>query len=621
MKRDPMLDLPPAQVTEIPQMETIVVTAARTPQPADETASSITIIDPLRLERLGAPLVGDLLRLVPSVSVAQSGPAGALAEVRIRGAEANHTLLFVDGIRVNDPARGEAPRFELLNADIASRIEVVRGPQSALWGSEAIGGVVAVDGSAEADRMELAALGEGGSRDFGRVTASLLMPGVAAAVAWQRSDGIDIFGGGDRDGYRNLSGRVLAKAQAASWLELGANGFLLSGRSQFDGPDPTTFERTHEFDSRDRMVAGRLWAATGSDESSWRGRLSLTRLHSKSRNFFAGDEINGTSGGRTTISVQAEHRFTTGGVKHLLVVAGDTEREQFAAEDTVFFGATDQKQRRAHDSLVAQWRGAAGPLTLDVAARHDRFSRFRDSTSLRGSALLELRRGLAIAASYGEGIAQPTFFDLFGFFPGSFVGNPSLKPETSKGFEVSLRRRGKAWTAALTAFRQRLTDEIVETFDFETFLSSAVNADGISRRWGMEAEGSWAPSEALRLTAHYAFVDSTQPGPVSGDLREVRRPRHSGAVALDGRSGLLSYGASLAYTGARTDNNFEIPPFGRVRLGSYWLAGARVAYAVRPGIELFARVANAFDDKYQDVFAYRTEGRSLNAGIRLADRR
>ena len=611
-----MLDLPPAQPAE-----TIVITASRSPQAAEQSPASVTVLDADRLERLGAPLVGDLLRLVPSIALAQSGSAGTVAEVRIRGAEANHTLLFVDGIRVNDPARGEAPRFELINADIASRVEVVRGPQSALWGSEAIGGVIAVDGSSGADRLTLAALGEGGSRDFRRASASVRAPGVAAVIGWQRSDGIDIFGGGDRDGYRNFSGRLLASAQAAPWLEVGANGFLLNGRSQFDGSDPMTFERTHDLESRDRMAAGRLWAATGGGGSAWRGKLSLSRLHSKSRNLFAGDEINRTSGGRTTLSAQGEHEFTTGSVKHLLVVAGEIEREQFAAEDTVYFGATDQKRRRSHDSLTGEWRAVAGPLTLDVAARHDRFSRFRDSTSLRGSALLDIGRGLSLAASYGEGIAQPTFFDLFGFFPGSFVGNPSLRPESSKGFEISLRGRGETWTAALTAFRQRLEDEIVETFDFATFLGSTINAEGSSKRWGIEAEGSWTPSAALRLTAHYAYLDAVQPSATQGDLREVRRPKHSGSVALDGLRGRLSYGASLAYTGKRIDNNFEIPPFGRVRLDPYWLAGARVAYSVGPGIELFGRVANAFDDKHQDVFAYRTEGRSLHAGIRLADRR
>ena len=383
-----------------------------------------------------------------------------------------------------------------------------------------------------------------------------------------------------------------------------------------------TFERSHDLDSRDRMVAGRLWAATGSDDTPWRGKLSVSRLHSKSRNFFAGDEINRTSGGRTSISVQAEHRFTTGAAKHLLVVAGETEREQFAAGDTVYFGATSQKQRRAHDSLTAQWRGAVGPLTLDLAARHDRFSRFRDSTSLRGSALIELSQSLSLAASYGEGIAQPTFFDLFGFFPGSFVGNPSLRPESSKGFEVSLRGRGKAWNAALTAFRQRLTDEIVETFDFDDL----PGLDGQCRRREpalgdrsgrqLGAEPGASANGALRIRR----FDPAGRAPRAICARFAGRGIAARSRSMAGADG-CSYGASLAYTGARADNNFEVPPFGRVRLEPYWLAGARVAYAVRPGVELFGRVANAFDDRYQDVFAYRTEGRSLHAGIRLADRR
>ena len=143
-----MLDLPPQPVT-------IVVTASRAPEAEEQSPASVTLIDAERIERLGAPLVTDLLRLAPSLAVSVSGPAGSLADVRIRGAEANHSLLFVEGIRANDPAAGNAPRFELLNADLASRIEVVRGPQSALWGSEAIGGVVAVDGAAP---------GDGGSR-------------------------------------------------------------------------------------------------------------------------------------------------------------------------------------------------------------------------------------------------------------------------------------------------------------------------------------------------------------------------------------------------------------------------------------------------------------------------
>ncbi|MEO7787347.1 MAG: TonB-dependent receptor plug domain-containing protein, partial [Sphingomicrobium sp.] len=126
--------------------EPIVVTASRLPVTPSTSAASVSIVDSAQITHLGSPLVSDYLRLLPSVAVAISGPAGSQTDVRIRGAEANHTLLFIDGIRANDPAAGNAPRFELLNADLASRIELVRGPQSALWGSEAIGGVVSVAG-------------------------------------------------------------------------------------------------------------------------------------------------------------------------------------------------------------------------------------------------------------------------------------------------------------------------------------------------------------------------------------------------------------------------------------------------------------------------------------------
>ena len=157
-------------IDAVPSTE-IVITAERVPEDAANTPASVMVIDGRSIERLGEPLVPALLRLTPSVSIATSGPAGSLTEVRIRGAENNHTLLFIDGIRANDPATGNQPRFELLNTDVTSRIEVVRGPQSALWGSEAVGGVVAVDGiDPIADGYAAAA--EAGSFGFRRASMS-----------------------------------------------------------------------------------------------------------------------------------------------------------------------------------------------------------------------------------------------------------------------------------------------------------------------------------------------------------------------------------------------------------------------------------------------------------------
>ncbi len=219
---------------------------------------------------------------------------------------------------------------------------------------------------------------------------------------------------------------------------------------------------------------------------------------------------------------------------------------------------------------------------------------------MRASLLGELGGGVALAGSYAEGIAQPTFFDLYGFFPGNFVGNPSLRPERSTGFEASLRFRRERFAASLTAFRQRLKDEIVETFDFDTFLSSTENRTSASRRRGIEAELAWQPSDALRLSANYAYLKASQPDNFSGSqLEEHRRPRHSGALQADGAVGRWSYGGSLAYVGSRLDRE-EVGNRAIVRLSPYWLASARVAYALTPALQLFVRGSNLLDDRYED---------------------
>ena len=186
-----------------------------------------------------------------------------------------------------------------------------------------------------------------------------------------------------------------------------------------------------------------------------------------------------------------------------------------------------------------------------------------------------------------------------------------------------MRYRRGALDGSVTAYRQRLSDEIVDTFDPVTFISSTENSSDTSRRSGVEVEAGWRIGDQLRLTANYAYLKATQPDDLGlelGRLKEARRPKHSGSVAADGVVGRLTYGLSLAYTGAHLDTDFETFPFRRVRLDAYWLAGARVAYRVGPGVELFARAANAFDARYQDALGYRTEGRSIYAGIRLAPR-
>jgi vitamin B12 transporter len=598
-------DLPPPPVAA----EAIVVTAARGGERRDSSPASISLIEPSTVERLGEPLLASLLRLTPSASLSVTGPPGSQTQVRLRGAEANHTLLFIDGIRANDPAAGNEPRFELLSADLADRIEIVRGPQSALWGSEAIGGVVAVSA---APRSGVTALGETGSNGFSQLggSAGLKQGDVALGIAGgvQGADGINAFAGGagDRDGYRNgvLRGRL-------DWqrgpLTLSLSGFGIAARSEFDGLDPLTFTRADTADlSRNRLAAGRVGARY--DPEGWRLALGLSRLGSSNRNLLGRDEQNRTGGRRDSLSAEAARDLATGVIAHRLTLAAEWNGERFTASDTSFGGFTNQRRERDQAALTAEYRGEAGPIVATLALRRDRFSAFRDATTFRAGALLRLSDNVALAGSWGEGIAQPTFFDLYGFFPGSYVGNPALKPEQSRGGELSLRATGGAWRGAVTAYRQRLRDEIVSSADFQ----SAVNAASRSKREGLEVEAGWSGGERINLTATYAFLDASEPAG-----RELRRPRHSGSVTADGVAGRFTYGASLTYTGARLDRDFDRFPAPLVRLSPYWLGNARVGYRISRSLELFGRVANAFDARVVDVVGYRAEGRTVFAGIRL----
>lgn len=596
----------------------IVVTASRGEERPGDSPASVTLIDAARIERLGSPLVPDLLRLVPSVAVATTGPAGSLTQVRIRGAEANHTLLFVEGIRANDPAAGNEPRFELLNADLASTIEVVRGPQSALWGSEAIGGLVAISGAAPGTGGTQA-FAEGGSRGTWRGAARTELgdidQGLSIGLAGQRSDGIDSFlGGGEKDGYRNLGLRAAGRYRLSPALLLGASGFTFRGKSEFDGYD-AFFQRADTLDeTHNRLAAGRLFAELG-DRDKLYSVASASLLGSSNRNEVGDEPVNRTEAKRRTVGLEAGYRLDN----HRLVAALESERETFEARDTAFGGLTDQDRSRKHHSLTVEWRANdLGPVSAGLAVRHDIFSRFRDATSFRASIRSDLTEGLAITANYGEGIAQPSFYDLYGFFPGQFAGNPDLKPESSRGGEVSLRYSGSQVGAAITYFRQRLRQEIVDVFDPDTFQSSTVNASGKSKRQGIEVEGAYRPSETTRVTATYAWLDADEPTLAGGQLKEQRRPKHSGSVAVDGSHGRLIYGAAIAYSGRRIDTNFDVFPSQRVRLGAYWLASARLAYRLTDELEAHVRVANAFDDDYQDAVGYRSEGRSIHAGLRVA---
>ena len=628
----PLLFAAPAAAVAAPvpiedaRSEEIVVTASLRPIPEEESPATVTVIEAERIEALGLPLTQDLLRLVPGVSVATAGPPGTQTQVRIRGAEANHTLLLIDGIRFNDPASGNEPRFELLSNEGVRRIEVVRGPQSALYGAEAIGGVVALYTSPDEMGTRGSAMVEGGSHGFfrggGRIGFGTSDRSLGLYGGFQRSAGIDSVGqGGERDGYENATIGGAARVQASEAIGFRFAGRYVNAISEFDGSDPRTFKRANTLDeSHNRIGALRVAADIAPADSGLSLTVGGTLLDSANRNRLNGVRRSQTEGLRRSVDALASLDLATGGIEHRFSVAADYEDERFEASDQSFGGGTNQNRSRERAAIVGEWRASFGDrLTTDVAVRHDAFEGFANATTLRASALLDIAGPVSALVSYSEGIARPTFFDLFGFFPGRFVGNPDLKPERSRGFEAGLRYRTSRLAFGVTGYRQRLKDEIVGTFNSTTFLSGVANATGTSRRQGLEVEGEWRPMDRLGVTATYSFVDAEDQQVREGLLlREVRRPRHSASLGLDGQWGRIRAGAALAYVGERQDLDFDSFPAARVTLEDYIMAEARVAYRISDTLEAFGRISNAFDADYQDVVGYATLGRTAYAGIRLA---
>ena len=248
-----------------------------------------------------------------------------------------------------------------------------------------------------------------------------------------------------------------------------------------------------------------------------------------------------------------------------------------------FGGFTNQDQSRHHQSIALEWRGdgsRAGQRRRRGPPRHILALQGRDHLPRRRSGPI-LAAEFRVAGNYGEGIAQPSFFDLFGFFPGSFIGNPELKPESSRGGEISLRYAADGLGAALTYFRQRLKDEIVDGLPSD-FHPPRVNADGKSKRQGIEVEGCLVAVRCAAPDRQLCLAGCQRAGlSAARRSKEQRRPKHSGSIAVDGASRPLElWRGDRLYRRADRHQFRHLPARLWSKLDPYWLASARVAYRV-----------------------------------------
>lgn len=612
-----------SQTDAINEFNQIVVTGARTPLATNHLGSATTIITRTDIEQRQAHYVTDLLRAVPGFAISQTGVAGSQTQVRVRGSEANHVLVLIDGVRANDPATGDEFRWEYLTTSNVERIEVVRGPQSSLWGSDAIAAVVHVITRDGRGGSSLDGYVEGGSF----ATSNAGLGGSLGGDNWSISGGLERLetdgdnisrSGTEDDGSDITTGSLAAEFKASEALTVNAQIRATDAWSQFDPVDYFVTGLPTDGDvatKGDNFYTG-IGMQYGRTDSRLRHKLSARYYDSENRNYVDDVEDSSSASDRMTFAYQADIGL---GV-NLLSLALERENTDFEQRGAVVFGDPNQNQAMDISSFIAEYQGRSHAKLIWIAsARFDNNSDFDDAVTGRVSLAYTLSDSTTLRANVGTGHKNPTFTELFGYFPEQFVGNPDLKPERSTSFDLGIDQQmfDGALLLQVSLFKQDLEDEINGfVFDPETFFFTAENETTTSKRQGAELAARWQVSDAFDVVASYTYTDSEQDGE-----DEVRRPKHAGSLALDYQSLNERISASLAadYGGTRTDTFF--PPYPEpmqtVTLSNYWLLDMTVQYQLTESAAVYARGSNLLDEDYEQVYGYQTPDRAGYLGLRV----
>ncbi|TRW18306.1 TonB-dependent receptor plug domain-containing protein [Glacieibacterium frigidum] len=601
--------------------ETIVVTATRSPEPLSRVGQSVTVLDSVEIRTRQTQVVADLLRTTPGVTVARNGPPGGVASVFIRGAESDQTVALIDGVKLNNPASpgGGFDFGNLLTGNI-DRIEVLRGPSSVLWGSQAIGGVVNLITIPPSADLIINARAEYGGRDTAQAVANV--SGTAGPLAisggagYYRTDGFSAFDkGAERDGYRNYGANAKVVATFSDAISLDLRGYYSNGRADFDGFAPPTFAfgDTREY-GRVEEIVGYAGANIALFGGRLKNRLGFAYTDTDRDNF---DPDGFTR--ETFSSVGRNERFEYQGVADLGVATATFGAERETSKlRTLSFGTPDRDRARI-DSVYGQIgvTPVAG-LTATAGIRHDDHDRFGGATTVAGSAVWTIAT-TTLRASYSEGFKAPTLYQLVGEY-----GNATLAPERARGWDAGVTQSALdgRLEASATWFDRRSRDLIDFVSCFGVASPICVGRpfgtyDNVARARsrGVEVGLAARPVDALRLGANYTYLkaENRSPGSANFGRRLARRPAHSANVTLDYVWPFgLTTGATLSHVGDSFDNAANTR-----RLESYVLADIRAAFPVTANIEVYGRVENALDANYATAFGYGTPGRSAHAGVRL----
>ncbi len=612
-------------------IEEVLVLANHLPSNVKTVGSSVSAINVGDFARQANFDVSQLLRTIPNMSVNRAGPLGALTQVRIRGAEANHTLVLIDGVEVNDVGNGSEFNFaHLAGADI-SRIEVLRGPQSARFGADTIGGVIGIfTNQAKEPGVKTHVSLESGSFQTHYGSAGVSVAQSQGENLWAGqlnvsriiSDGYSASAlGNEKDGFEDSSVRGSLSYQwgDASLFKVTLNQSEIDAQGDeqdFDFPSTATQGLVIDADQNNASKQRFANILLQTEYFGWQQQLSISENSNRSRFFDTGTLISGLNGERTKVDLQNSKIVQAGDLTHSWLIGVQHEGREFENIYPTIGGANYAAKDRQL-GLVGEYVLQTPNRSVALSVRNDNNQRFDNATTVRVTLSQNLPQNLRLHSSWGQGIANPTFFELFGFTPNSFTGNPNLQPEesTSWDFGLSGSLLDDQISFDLTYFSADLTDEIETVFDMTTFTSSPVNQTGSSQRHGWEMSLDTAIGEQLSLSAHWNFLHSREP-----DARvEVRRPEKSGSISLHYASSndLSRVSLQVLHNGKNQDSEFIFSTAeDRVTLSSYTLVNLTASYQLKPNVTLYLRGENLLDDDYQQVFGYQAPGVGVYAGLK-----
>lgn len=581
----------------------LYITANRYPTEAKKTGSSISVLNEEEIKASKQQTVLEVLRNVPGLNVVQTGGPGRATSVFLRGSESDHTLVLIDGVRVNTNASGE---FDLANlkAENIERIEVIRGAQSVLYGSEAIGGIINIISKRTEDELEASlktTAGSFGTQDYlARVGTRSENTHISFSASYFDNDGFSATsednGNTERDSHDNLTLSGIAGAEFLGDGEVVLSARYSNASSDIDGfefgvgptDDPNSVQDTDLFSGSlglSKPLAEWLEARVtlGLTDESLEGRDPDTE--------FSNFEIENQSH-----SVVTQLEFTP--LASLVSILGHSF-EHRKAENIGSF----ESQRDVNAFFLENQLQASESATLTAGVRHDINSDFGEETTFRTSASVQAPNNFArLHASFGTGFKAPSFNELF--FPG--FGNPELDAETSWGYDIGVEVPvlDNRIVFDVTFFQSRIDDLIVS--DSETFLAANISEAEI---WGIESSAKLKLGEFLSATLNYTFQEAENE---DTGLQLARRPKHQGGLTLIS-SPVEPLELSLGFVLVRDRIDSDMTD-----MDDYEVVNFAASYQVNPNLRPFFRIDNLFDQNYEEVNGFESSDFAAYGGLEIS---